>query len=76
MQFDDDGDGTISMDEAPERLLQVFDRFDTDGDERLSKDELREAAERRARRGRGGPRDNGPGRQKNDGDPEEKPDNT
>jgi hypothetical protein len=55
MQFDGDGDGRLSRDEAPERMRAVFDQIDTNGDGFLDGEEL---AARRAQRG---PRQGPPG---------------
>ncbi len=59
MESDEDGDGEISKDEAPERLSRGFDRIDTDENGSITKSELEEAAKRfgqREGRGRrGGP---------------------
>ena len=67
MKADGDGDGKISKDEAPERLLRRFDRIDADGNGSIEKSELEEAAKRigeRLGRGRQGERDPGRGRKK------------
>jgi hypothetical protein len=67
MESDTDGDGNISKDEAPERMLRGFDRIDADGNGLIEKSELEEAAKRigqrrgRGRRGEGRPGEEGPG---------------
>lgn len=53
-EADEDGDGKISKDEAPERLRQNFDRFDLNGDGKIDRDELIQGFER-TRRANGGP---------------------
>jgi len=51
-QMDRNGDGSISREEAPERLAEFFDRMDANKDGKLSPEEFREAGERmRAREG-------------------------
>ncbi len=52
MRFDQDGDGKISREEAPERMRQRFDRMDSNGDGVIDEDEIKAMAERfRGRRG-------------------------
>lgn len=46
MEADEDGDGKISRDEAPERVRRAFERFDVDGDGYLNAREIRRHAER------------------------------
>jgi len=58
MESDEDGDGRISRDEAPDRLLRGFDRIDADGSGMIDKSELEEAAKRF---GEGRGREGGPG---------------
>lgn len=59
MESDEDGDGEISKDEAPERLSRGFDHIDTDENGSITKSELEEAArrfgQREGRGRRGGP---------------------
>jgi hypothetical protein len=59
MDNDADGDGRISLEEAPERLKDSFADFDSDGDGYLDADEIaemqRQFAARRAAAGPGGP---------------------
>lgn len=55
MQFDSDGDGRLSREEAPERMQAVFAEIDTNGDGFLDAEEF---AARRAQRG---PRPGAPG---------------
>jgi collagen type III alpha len=43
--LDQNGDGKISRDEAPERMREGFDRMDRNGDGFLSEEELRAAFE-------------------------------
>lgn len=50
-QFDRDGDGKLSRDEAPERIRQAFARIDQDGDQKLSTPELQRMMESMNRRG-------------------------
>ena len=38
--LDVDGDGLISMDEAPERMKSFFSQMDTDGDGFIAQNEL------------------------------------
>jgi HlyD family secretion protein len=52
MQMDQDGDGKVSKDEAPEPMQNFFDRIDTSGDGFIDK---AEADEMRSRMPRGGP---------------------
>ncbi len=52
MQFDTDGDGKVSKDEAPERMRPFFDRMDTNGDGGITTEEIEEV--RRTRGGQGG----------------------
>ncbi len=60
MEADTDGDGTISKDEAPERLSRGFDHIDTDGNGSIDRTELEEASQRFGRkRGSGGRRREG-----------------
>ena len=58
MEADEDGDGRISRDEAPERLLRGFERIDADGNGMIEKSEMEEAAKRFGE-GRGRGRDGG-----------------
>ena len=59
MQFDTDGDGQISRDEAPERMAERFDEIDANADGFADADEL---AASRPQRGPGGPGGGGGGR--------------
>ncbi len=64
MQADQNSDGKISKDEAPERLQAMFERIDGDSDGFLGKDELQQIAQRRRDGGQGGPPNaRGPGGQ-------------
>jgi RND family efflux transporter MFP subunit len=47
MQFDADGDGRLSKEEAPERMRPFFDRIDSNGDGMLDQDELQQMRSRR-----------------------------
>ena len=57
MQNDTDGDGMISVEEAPERMAGNFDSVDTNGDGFIDRPELEAMMENF--RGRGGPRGEG-----------------
>lgn len=59
MEADEDGDGKISKDEAPERLARGFDRMDSDDDGYLTSEEITVAM--KAMFQRGGDRPNRPG---------------
>jgi Ca2+-binding EF-hand superfamily protein len=48
-RFDRDGDSALTVDEAPPRLRQNFDRADADGNGKLEGEELQQVAERMAR---------------------------
>ncbi|MCA9264435.1 MAG: HlyD family efflux transporter periplasmic adaptor subunit [Planctomycetales bacterium] len=65
MQFDSDGDGRVSKDEAPERMQNFFDRMDPNGDGFIDQAEVDEMRSRfgggRGGPGRGGPEGGGPG---------------
>lgn len=54
MQNDADGDGRVSLDEAPERMQGFFERLDGDGDGFLTKAEITEASNRWSGGGGGG----------------------
>ena len=41
MQFDADGDGKVSKQEAPERMQEGFDALDTNKDGALDQDEIK-----------------------------------
>jgi len=59
MEADQDGDGKLSRDEAPERLKQRFDRVDSNGDDHVDESELKavfEAMRSRRPSGESGPR--------------------
>lgn len=45
MAFDKNGDGQLTRDELPERMLGLFDRADTDHNGILTADEIRKAAQ-------------------------------
>jgi hypothetical protein len=66
MTNDADGDGKVSLEEAPERMRQWFGRMDTNSDGFIDADE---AASARARRGAGG----GPGGGRPPAEGEERP---
>ena len=62
MKADRNGDGGITKDEAPERLLFRFDRIDSDGSGSIEKRELEEAVKRLGeRRGQSRHGERGPG---------------
>ena len=72
-RMDKDGDGTLSKEEAPERMKEHFDEIDTDKDGKLSKDELKAHREKRmngrgGRPGGEGPDGPRPGRPEGEGD--------
>jgi Ca2+-binding EF-hand superfamily protein len=46
MQFDKDGDGSVSKAEVPERMQGIFDRADANTDGLLTRDELTQASEK------------------------------
>ena len=50
-RFDTDGDGRISREEAPERMLGMFDRFDSNSDGFLDRQEIRNGFDRFQRPG-------------------------
>lgn len=54
MQFDADGDGKISKQEAPERMQEGFDAFDTNKDGFLDQGEIRAMREKMRGKYRGG----------------------
>jgi Ca2+-binding EF-hand superfamily protein len=58
MQYDTDGDGQVSKDEAPERMSSFFDSLDGNGDGFIDQTEVDEM---RSRFGGGGGRPGGPG---------------
>jgi collagen type III alpha len=54
MQMDQDGDGKVSKDEAPEQMQNFFDRLDGNADGFIDKAEADEMRRRFGRGGRGG----------------------
>lgn len=62
LQFDEDGDGKVSRDEAPERMQQNFDRIDENGDGFADEAELATMRERFSQRGGRGDGGNDDGR--------------
>jgi collagen type III alpha len=60
MQYDKNGDGKVSKEEAPEMMQGFFDRMDTNGDGAIDKSEI-EAARSRMGGGEGGGFGRGPG---------------
>lgn len=60
MQLDEDGDGKISRDEAPEPMQNFFSRIDANGDGFLDEEEISAMRGRGGRRGGGGPPDGSP----------------
>lgn len=61
-RFDRDGDSALTVDEAPPRLRQNFDRADADGNGKLDGAELQQVAERMSRLGPAAENRNGAGR--------------
>ncbi len=64
MQFDKDGDGQVSRDEAPERMSSFFDRLDGNGDGFIDQnevDQMRSQFGGGGGPGGGGQRGGGPG---------------
>jgi uncharacterized membrane protein len=59
--MDQDGDGKVSKDEAPEPMQNFFDRIDGNGDGFIDKAEANEMRSRMPRGGRGGGGPGGPG---------------
>ena len=49
MQYDSDGDGKVSKEEAPERMRSFFDRMDTDGDGGITQKEIEKLQQQRGR---------------------------
>ncbi|MCH2212700.1 MAG: HlyD family efflux transporter periplasmic adaptor subunit [Fuerstiella sp.] len=49
MQYDSNGDGQVSKEEAPERMRSFFDRMDTDGDGGITNKEIEELRQQRGR---------------------------
>lgn len=66
-ESDTDGNGSLSKEEAPEILRQVFDRVDTNGDGELDKEELKKAFETMQRRRDAAPGDLGPPQERRPG---------
>jgi HlyD family secretion protein len=56
-QFDKDGDGKISRDEAPEQIRDFFDKLDTNGDGFIDRAEMSAMRARGRGKGAGGPGD-------------------
>ena len=61
MQFDKDGDGKVSKDEAPEPMRDRFDMIDSNGDGFLDKADMDAMRQRMQGAGAGGPSAGGPG---------------
>jgi collagen type III alpha len=71
-RLDANGDGSISKDEAPERIRENFDRVDANGDGKISPDEFRAMMDSmRQRMGQGG--GPGGGRPQDGGDRPDRP---
>ena len=68
-QLDKNGDGSISKEEAPERMKENFDRIDANKDGKIDREEARTAMERSREAGAGGPaRDRRPEGDRPDGE--------
>ena len=68
-QLDKNGDGSISKEEAPERMKENFDRIDANKDGKIDREEARAAMERSREAGAGGPaRDRRPEGDRPDGE--------
>ncbi|MEN8861736.1 MAG: hypothetical protein ABF315_00945 [Lentimonas sp.] len=63
-EHDADSNGSLSKDEAPERMLEHFDEIDADGNGEITKEELKAAAEARGGKkgGKGPKKDDADGR--------------
>lgn len=69
-RMDKDGDGSLSKEEAPERMKEHFDEIDSDKDGKLTQDELKAHREKRMKDREGRPGGDGPrpGRPEGEGD--------
>ena len=59
MAMDANGDGRLTKEEMPERMLQMLERIDTNGDGAVDKEEAQQMAQRSGRGDRPGRPDAG-----------------
>ena len=60
LQFDKDGDGRVTREEAPDRMKENFDRIDSNGDGAIDQSDIDAMRSRFQQRGAGGPGGEGP----------------